>query len=92
MKLLLYDHRLWSILPPDQITNGLRVRAFRSICKSAAVTEKLSAKPHTMAPWSLFLVLDQPDLAETVMGAPECMLDAWIRQFLSDHDLRTPEA
>eukprot|EP00959_Pyramimonas_sp_CCMP1952_P459890 9478985-Pyramimonas_sp.AAC.1 len=45
-----------------------------------------------MAPWCLFLVLDQPDLAESVMETPPCMLDAWSRQFLADHDLRTPEA
>eukprot|EP00959_Pyramimonas_sp_CCMP1952_P230502 4818669-Pyramimonas_sp.AAC.1 len=45
-----------------------------------------------MAPWSLFLGLDQPDFAETVMEIPECMLDAWSREFLSQRDLRTPEA
>lgn len=87
MRMLLFDHRLWVVLPHCDWTNELKVMAFLGICGSEAVTEKLVGIPHRKAPYSLYLTLEQASLCEKVKRTSVCLLDSWSRGFLANNDI-----
>ena len=92
LRMLLFDVRLWHVLPQVDMSNDLKVKCFLSITGSEALTEKLLAIPHSMAPHIVLLTLEQPELIDRVCAIRICLLDAWSRDFLAHNDLRTSEA
>ncbi|CAK0810923.1 unnamed protein product, partial [Prorocentrum cordatum] len=92
MRTLLLEHRIWILLRDGDMTNDLKADAFTSLSSAGAYIEDLIAGPHSQPPWTLFPVLNHPELADAIQQTPKCQLDRWSRKFLERNDIRTDEA
>jgi hypothetical protein len=88
-RLLLNDPRLWMMMPQADMRNDLKVTAFSGINGASGKTERLIAHPNSLPPLRLFLVLDQPELADSIEQISTCMLDRWSRTFLKHNGIRS---
>lgn len=77
MKLLWKEPALWIAIPPECYIVDFRGLAFRCLSKLACSTYQLLQTPHKQFPVRLFLLLEQPELADEMARAPQCLLDPW---------------
>lgn len=80
------------VLPEAEWCNNLKAETFVSLSRMGALTEKLLARAHSRAPWRLFLIVLQPDIAETILATPKCLLDKWTARFLEENDITSSAA
>lgn len=77
LRLLLREADLWSILPLSCFTVAFRALAFRLISRAGCAIHELLAVPHQRFPFKVFRLLQEPELAPELSGAPACTLDEW---------------
>lgn len=75
---------MWQLLPDRCLNLSFRSLAFRSLSKLACSHKQLLAWPNERFPIRMFALLEQPDLAESMRAAPDCLLDAWSAQLRRD--------
>lgn len=85
----------WGALPDDFWTLKLQTMAFKMVSAAGGAAWELVDRPRTGYPWRLFLVLDDPSFAETVLAEharSKCLFDAWSDEFVQHYseDLQRP--
>ena len=78
---------LWSLIDSHDLTVRTRSIAFVVISKAMALVEKTLARPHRETPFSLFLLLENPNLAEPLTQLRECRLQRWTLKFRTKNPL-----
>jgi hypothetical protein len=87
LKAMMFPSSMWSILKDSDMTNHFRSLVFISASKIGALTERDLATPHSKPPFSLFLSLEKPGLAERLEKENVHNLDAFSREFIRRNGL-----
>ena len=81
LRALLFDSRLWRLVPKRDMTNRFKALTNISINKAGSGMEKHFHFRHSRPPFDNFLLIDQPELAEAVRRRRWCLKDLWSRTF-----------
>lgn len=92
LKQMLNHPALWSLIPESDHNAGRCSMAFATVSRAGALVHKELAFIHCKAPFTLFLAVGHPALAERVKATPSCLLDRFSRDFLGRDDLASEEA
>ena len=77
LRQLFHEEAEWQLIKEEKHTVEFRALAFRILSRQGALIHLDLQVPHGLPPFSLFSVLHTPELAESVVGTPPCMLDEW---------------
>lgn len=81
---MVFEAREWRILAAGDATVGLCSLCFRLLARAACGVQELLASEHDKFPFKLFLLLEDPSLAEVFEDAKDCELDGFSKGFI-DH-------
>ena len=81
LRALLFDSRLWRLVPKADMTNRFKAMVNISTNKAGSGMEKHFNFRHARPPFDNFLLIDQPELAESIRGRRWCLKDLWTRNF-----------
>lgn len=76
---------MWSVLPHDALNFEFRALTFKVLSRMGCCVHELLRHPHEQLPYQLFLLLWEPDLAESLLAKPACLWDAWSSKMRSEH-------
>ena len=83
---------MWELLPSDCFTGAFRALTFRCLSRAGCTAFELLKQPHLKAPFIVFKLLAQPELADELSKLPECLQDPWTRDLLKHHPTLRGEA
>lgn len=92
---LLLERDSWRFLPADSQSVHFRALTFRILSRMGCSVQELLYKPHDSFPYRLFLLLEDPEVADVLQGAKPCELDSFSAGFLDryrDKGLGSTEA
>ena len=73
-------------------TVKVRALSFKLLSRQGACVHELVAKAHKRYPYRMFLLLQHPEEALTMVNDPACLLDPWSLKVKEQYpDLSSPE-
>lgn len=82
---MMFQEDCWVNLPAHSCTLEFQALAFRMLSKASAALHEGLKKPHTLYPFSLFRLLEDPGIAVEINATPMCVMDGFSQDFFRVH-------